>query len=213
MNRVIEDGKAFYWGTSEWSASQIMEAFVTCEKLNLIKPIVEQPQYNMFVRDKFEKEYEMLFKKYNLGTTTWSPLMSGILSGKYVEGIPTGSRFDVFSSESKMHYNSYQTNKTAFDEKIIKLKAIADKLGFSLASLAIAWVIKNPDVSTCLLGVSKLEQLEDNLKALDILPLLTKELEEEIEKILGNTPAPDFNWRDFKPNPKGRRCEAICSKF
>jgi len=92
------------------------------------------------------------------------------------------------------------------------LKAIADKLGFSLASFAIAWVIKNPDVSTCLLGVSKIEQLEDNLKALDILPKLTKEVEEEIEKILNNTPSPDFNWRDFTPNLKGRRAEAISTK-
>jgi len=208
MNRVIEDGKAFYWGTSEWQAAQIMEAHACCERLGLIKPIVEQCQYNMFIRERLEKEYEALFKTIKLGTTTWSPLMSGILTGKYIDDIPKGSRFDKYSSMANTQYKEYKTNKPKYDEKLKKLKTIAEKLDCSLTNLAIAWVIKNPDVSTCLLGVSKVEQLKENLKAIELMNLITNDVEEEISKILDNTPKPEIDWRDFKET-QGRRKEAM----
>jgi voltage-dependent potassium channel beta subunit len=210
MNWVIEKGWAFYWGTSEWKASEIMEAHVTCEKLGLIKPIVEQPQYNWFNRDKFEKEYAPLFSKYKMGTTIWSPLMSGILTGKYLDGIPKGSRGDVSMDQAIYHFNYYNANKKDIDEKLIKLNEIAKKLNTSLAILALAWCIKNPDVSTCLIGCTKVEQLHENIKAIDVMELITPELDKEINSILGNNPQPDMDWRDFK-QVRGRRDELLSS--
>jgi len=203
MNRVIEDNKAFYWGTSEWKASQIVAAFEICERFGLIKPIVEQPQYNMLFRNKFESEYSHLFKNYRLGTTTWSPLMSGILTGKYINETPKGSRGDG-PSEAELHFKFYNNDKKNIDEKLTKLKGVADKLGCSLAVLCIAWIIKNPDVSTCLVGCSRVEQLHENLKAVEIMDKLTPEHEVEIEAILQNTPSKEWDWRDFKEGP-GRR--------
>ena len=178
MNRVIEDGKAFYWGTSEWKSSQIVEAYQVCDKLNLIKPIVEQPQYNWFFRDRFENEYAYLFEKFRMGTTIWSPLMSGICTGKYFDGIPKDSRAVTGADQSALHFAFYNKDKKAIDEKLKSLKTIADRFECSLAVLALAWCIKNPDVSTCLMGCSKVEQLHENLKALDVMEKLTPETEE-----------------------------------
>jgi voltage-dependent potassium channel beta subunit len=143
MDWVINQGKAFYWGTSEWSASQIGEAFVICERLGLIKPIVEQCQYNMMAREKMEIEYVHLFKTTKMGTTIWSPLFSGILSGKYVNQVPQGSRLDLFAENARLHFAAYDNNKQVWDDKLLKLKEIAEKLGFTLSQLAIAWVIKH----------------------------------------------------------------------
>jgi voltage-dependent potassium channel beta subunit len=205
MNWLIEQGKAFYWGTSEWSASEIGQALQICEKLNLIKPIVEQCQYNMMVREKMENEYVHLFTTTRMGTTVWSPLFSGVLTGKYINGIPEGSRFDAFSANSKFHYNQYVTNKESWDAKLLKLKAVAERLGFSLAQLALAWVIKNTDVSTCIVGASRASQMEENLRALDLLEVYTNEVEQEIEAILGNSPAGPIDWLTFSKLATRRR--------
>jgi len=205
LNNVIEQGKAFYWGTSEWSASQIMEAHMVCEKHNLIKPIVEQCQYNMLVRDKMESEYVHLFKKTKLGTTVWSPLFSGILTGKYINETPKGSRLDAFSEGARFHYGQYMGKKKEYDGKLLKLKEIADKLGCSLAQLALAWVCKNTDVSTCIVGASKPEQLVDNLKALDVIALLTDDVENQIEAILDNSPLGEMDWLTFSRMPTRRQ--------
>jgi len=209
---VIKQGLAFYWGTSEWDPSQIMEAHAVCEKLNLIKPIVEQPQYNMLVRDKLERDYVHIFKKTKMGTTIWSPLFSGVLTGKYINETPKGSRFDIFSEGAKFHINAYNTNKAAWDEKLKKLKVIAEGLKISLAQLAITWAIKNPDVSTCILGGSKVEQLEETLKCVEYMDLLTTEVEAKIEEILANAPLSELNWRDFQPT-EGRRKQNLSGKL
>jgi voltage-dependent potassium channel beta subunit len=194
MNWLIDQGKAFYWGTSEWSASEISQAHLICEKLNLIKPIVEQCQYNMMVRNKMEGEYVHLFKTTKLGTTVWSPLFSGVLTGKYINETPKGSRLDVFSSSAKTHHQTYFKNKTEWDEKLLKLKAIAERLGFTLPQLALAWVIKNPDVSTCIVGASNPEQLQENIRAMELLEVYTNQIEEEIEAIIGTSPEGEFDW-------------------
>ena len=205
MNWVIEQGKAFYWGTSEWSASEIGQALQICEKLNLIKPIVEQCQYNMMIREKMEGEYVHLFQTTKLGTTVWSPLFSGVLTGKYMNGIPEGTRFDAFAANTRLHYDLYIKNKEAWDAKLTQLKAIAERLGFSLAQLAIAWVIKNTDVSTCIVGASKASQLSENLRALELLDVYTNEVEQEIEAVLGNSPACQIDWLTFSKLAPRRR--------
>ena len=197
MDWLVNQGMAFYWGTSEWSASQIMDAYAVCDRLNLIKPICEQPQYNLFSREKLENDYSLLFQKYKMGTTIWSPLMSGVLTGKYMEGTPKGSRGDLFSDSARFHFQLYNDNKASWDEKLNNLKTIAERLGFSLATLCLAWTIKNPCVSTCILGASRAEQMQENLKALDLLPKLTEEVEAEIEQILGNMPQAEMDWMTF----------------
>jgi len=205
MNWAIEKGMAFYWGTSEWSSAQIMDAYAVCDRLNLIKPICEQPQYNLFVREKLENEYSLLFKKYKMGTTIWSPLMSGILTGKYISGVPKGSRGDLFADSASLHFQMYNDNKASWDDKLTKLKAIAERTGFSLANLAVAWTIKNPCVSTCIVGASRVDQMQDNLKALELLPLITDDVEKEIEDILGNMPAAEMDWMNFEKKEGWRK--------
>ncbi|KAJ9161049.1 Aldo/keto reductase [Coniochaeta hoffmannii] len=182
---------AYYWGTSEWSAAQITEATLIAEKYNLIAPVVEQPQYNAFHRQRFEVEYAPIFEQFGYGTTIWSPLASGLLTGKYNEGIPEDSRFatnkDFFDSTIK----SLQTDEgKAKIEKVRKLTDVAKRLGGTTASLAIAWCVKNENVSTVILGASKPSQIAENCKALQLVPKLTPEVMEEIEKILDNKPAP-----------------------
>jgi len=190
MNHVINQGKVFYWGTSEWTASQIFEAVAVAKELKMIGPLMEQPQYNMFTRDRIEKEYAHLYKTTKLGLTTWSPLASGVLSGKYNDGIPKGTRFD----EPKMDYSWMQrlrgSDAPALIDKLHKLNLIAKALGCTLAQLAIAWCVKNPNVSSVITGASKPEQVDENLKALAVVTLLTPEVIEQIENILSNKPAP-----------------------
>ncbi|KAI9700532.1 MAG: hypothetical protein M1820_006831 [Bogoriella megaspora] len=182
---------AYYWGTSEWSAQQISEATLIAEKYNLIAPIAEQPQYNMFHRDRFEHEYDPLYKQFQYGTTIWSPLASGLLTGKYNDGVPEGSRFanhgDFFNSTIASLQNEEGKAKI---EKVKKLTTIAQKLDANTSQLAIAWCAKNPNVSTVILGASKVEQIHDNIKALQLLDKLTPELMDEIEEILQNKPKP-----------------------
>ncbi len=185
MNSLIQQGKIFYWGTSEWSGVEIMEAHRIAQQYRLLGPMMEQPQYNLFERDKVENEYLEIFKNTGLGTTIWSPLASGLLTGKYNEGIPAGSRLGLSGFE-------WLKDRWLMEDRIKKVKklsAYADKLGVSTASLSIAWCIKNPHVTTAILGATRKEQLLDNLKALEIVPLLDAEVMERIEKIMQTKPS------------------------
>ena len=189
MNHLIQQGKVLYWGTSEWSGVEIMEAHRVAEKYRLIGPTMEQPQYNMFERNKLENEYLGIFKTVGLGTTIWSPMASGLLSGKYNDGIPKNSRFALQGFD-------WLRDRWMLDDNLKKVKKIselANKLGVSTAALSIAWCVKNQNVSTAILGATKKQQLLENLKSLDVVPMLTPELMEKIETILKNKPKlPDF---------------------
>jgi len=188
MHNLIQQGKVLYWGTSMWSGAEIMEAHRVAQQYCLIGPAMEQPQYNMFERHKMEMDYLPVFQNVGLGTTIWSPLAAGFLTGKYNEGIPEDSRLSITGFE-------WLKDRWLQDEKLKKVKKLtelAKKLNVSLAALAIAWTIKNPNVTTAILGATKAEQLEENLKALDVANLLTADLMEEIEKILQNKPHMDL---------------------
>ena len=187
MHDLVQQGKVLYWGTSEWSGLEIMEAYGVARQYNLTPPTMEQPQYNLLHRDKFEVEYSKLYKEIGLGTTIWSPLASGLLSGKYMDKIPEDARVNRPGMEWLRENLLGDTAKWKH-EKIKKLKAVADDLGTSLSRLSIAWVLKNPNVSTAILGASKTLQLEDNLKALDVVPMLTNEVMERIDTLMGNRP-------------------------
>ncbi|MES2890555.1 MAG: aldo/keto reductase [Bacteroidota bacterium] len=184
MNHLIQQGKIFYWGTSEWSGVEITEAHRVAAQHNLIGPSMEQPQYNLFERQKIENEFTEIYKNVGLGTTIWSPLAAGLLTGKYNDGIPKGSRFALEGFD-------WLKDKWVLDEKVKKVKKLGDfagKLGVSTASLSIAWCIKNPNVTSAILGATKKQQLLDNLAALDVLPLLTPEVLEKIETIMKTKP-------------------------
>lgn len=184
MNTLIQQGKILYWGTSEWSGVEIMEAHRVAAQLGLIGPAVEQPQYNMLHREKLEKEYLDIFRTVGLGTTIWSPLASGLLTGKYNNGVPEGSRF-ALEGFDWLQKQWMQEEKLA---KVRGLEAVAKDLATSQATLAIAWTLKNPAVTTTILGATKKEQLTENLKALEVLPKLTPELMDRIDGILGTKP-------------------------
>ncbi|MFO7882698.1 MAG: aldo/keto reductase [Kosmotogaceae bacterium] len=183
MDYIIRNGLALYWGTSEWSAEQITSAHKACEKLNCIPPVVEQPQYNMLERNKVENEFLPLYKKYGMGLTTFSPLASGLLTGKYTNGIPEGSRFDVFP-ELKKHFEKTGLFEEKTIGKVKKLVEVADDMGIKQTQLAIAWALKNKNVSSVILGVSKQEQLEDNLKSIQIKDKLDNDAMKKINDIL-----------------------------
>ena len=181
---------AYYWGTSEWSSTQIMEATRLAEKHNLIAPIAEQPQYNAFHRERFEIEYAPLFDHFQYGTTIWSPLASGLLTGKYNDGVPEGSRFSKHGDFFDGTIKSLQTEEgKAKIEKVKKLTAIAEKLGGKPSTLALAWCLKNPNVSTVILGATKVEQIHENCKAIAMAEKIITQLLEEIEGILDNKPS------------------------
>lgn len=184
MHQLIMQGKILYWGTSEWSAQEIMEAHMVAKQYNLIGPVMEQPQYNMLTRHKFEVEFSQVYKTVGLGTTIWSPLASGLLTGKYNDGVPKGSRLD---RDELTWLNEIIINESNI-EKVKKLGAFAKELGTSLPLLAIAWCLKNPNVSTVILGATKEQQLIENLKALQVEPMLTEDVMQEIETILDNKP-------------------------
>ena len=186
MNTLIQQGKMLYWGTSEWSNDEIMQAFVIAEKRNLIGPSMEQPQYNMFERTKIEKDFLLLFKEYGLGTTVWSPLASGLLTGKYNNEIPKDNRLHIEGMDWLKERTIGDSLKI---EKTKQLGILARDLGTTLPKLGVAWCIKNPNVSTAILGASKPAQLKENIGALEVLPLLTNQVMEKIETILGNKPA------------------------
>jgi voltage-dependent potassium channel beta subunit len=183
MDIVIKQGKAFYWGTSEWSAAEIMRADGVARQYGLTPPAMEQPQYNMFSRDRFEKEYAPLYKDLGYGTTIFSPLASGLLTGKYNEGIPAGSRASLEG------YEWLQKGITPERiEKVKQLQPIASEFDCSLSQLALAWCLKNPNVSTVITGASRRAQVTENMGALDVVPKLTADVMEHIEGILGNKP-------------------------
>lgn len=185
MNTLIQQGKILYWGTSEWASEEIMAAFVFAEKNRLIGPTMEQPQYNMFERTKLEKDFLLLFRDFGLGTTIWSPLASGLLTGKYNSTMPTDNRLHL----EGMDWLKERTLSDATRiEKTKKLTVLAQELGTTLPKLAIAWCVKNPNVSTAILGASKPEQLKENVTALEVLPLLSPEVMEKIDGILENKP-------------------------
>jgi voltage-dependent potassium channel beta subunit len=195
MNHILNQGKALYWGTSEWSADQIMQAHAVARREYLIPPLMEQPEYNMLHRERFEKEYARLYREIGLGTTIWSPLASGLLTGKYNRGIPEGSRATL---------NGYQWLRERFEsqeaqeaiEKIKQLTAIADDLGCSMAQLAIAWCLKNPNVSTVITGASKPEQVHENMKAIDVADQLDDASMARIDEILDNRPEESADERE-----------------
>jgi len=189
MNTLINQGKILYWGTSEWSGVEIMEAHRIARDYRLIPPQVEQPQYNLFERNKLENEYLEIFKNVGLGTTIWSPLATGLLTGKYNHGIPADSRLGIEGF-------NWLKERWATKEKIEKVKQLeelANTMGVSLPQLCIAWCISNKNVTTAILGATKKEQLLDNLKAVAVLPRITAEVVAEIELIMNNKPVlPDF---------------------
>jgi voltage-dependent potassium channel beta subunit len=177
MSDIVASGKALYWGTSEWSADEIRAAWGIAEKHHLRKPVVEQPEYNLFNRTKVEDEYRRLYEDIGLGLTTWSPLASGLLTGKYLDGIPEGSRGD------NVDWLKDQLTDPDKNAKVRQLKTIADEIGCTLAQLTVAWTASNPDVSTVILGASRVEQVHENLKALDVMAALTDEQKARISDI------------------------------
>ncbi len=184
MHQLIMAGKILYWGTSEWSAQEIMEAHMFAKQNHLIGPVVEQPQYNMLVRDKVEVEFSQIYKTVGLGTTIWSPLASGLLTGKYLNGIPDGSRL----KREELGWLAERLMTPENAEKVKTLHHLALELGTSLPKLGVAWCLKNPNVSTVILGATKEEQLKETLQAAEVLPLLTDEILLKIEEILQNKP-------------------------
>jgi voltage-dependent potassium channel beta subunit len=184
MDIVVKQGKAFYWGTSEWSAAEILRADAIARQYGLTPPSMEQPQYNMLVRERFEKEYAILYDELGYGTTIWSPLASGMLTGKYNDGIPADSRGALPGYEWIRPWLS----KPESIEKVRALASVAGDLGCTQAQLALAWCLKNPHVSTVITGASRPEQVHENMKALEIAPKLTDEVMTAIDGILGNKP-------------------------
>ena len=194
MNFLINQGLAYYWGTSEWSAVQIMDAYSIARQYDLIPPTMEQPEYNMFAREKIEREYIHLYKEIGLGTTIFSPLASGLLTGKYNSGIPQGTRVTLAGYEWLLEdFTSEDAIKNL--EKVKQLLPVASDLGASTAQLAIAWCLKNPNVSSVITGASKPSQVSENLKSLDFYEKLTPGLMDRIETILQNKPEPISDYR------------------
>tara|TARA_B110000263_G_scaffold52642_1_gene44072 strand:- start:1910 stop:2887 length:978 start_codon:yes stop_codon:yes gene_type:complete len=185
MDVLIQQGKVLYWGTSEWEAEQLSEAYSVAQNFNLTPPTMEQPEYNLFNRGKIEKDYLPLYKQYGLGTTTWSPLASGLLTGKYNHGFPSKSRVFVKGYEwIKEKFESEETIQKI--GKVKELQPIAESLNISLTQLSLGYCIKNPNVSTVILGATKKEQLKENLSTLQILDKITEKTLMEIKIIMDN---------------------------
>jgi aryl-alcohol dehydrogenase-like predicted oxidoreductase len=204
MNYLIDTGKTFYWGTSEWPASDIIEANLIAQRLGLIGPIVEQPQYNLLHRTRFEVEYAKLYSEYGLGTTIWSPLASGLLTGKYksIDDIPEGTRLQLGTPMTNILKKGFQSGESSMEksdpnfilESVEKLKPIAERLECTIAQLALAWTIKNKNVSTAITGASKVEQVVENFKAIEVYRKITEQDMKEIDEIFG-TPTKAKDWR------------------
>ena len=187
MDTLIRQGKVLYWGTSEWEADQIMEAQLVAREWRLTPPTMEQPEYNLFKRDKIEKDYNSLYETYGLGTTIWSPLCSGLLSKKYFNGIPKKTRMSLKQFDWLRERFESKEGQLRL-KKIKKLSSLAEELDISLPQLAIAWCLKNKRVSTVILGASTLKQLKENLESYKYLDHLSSEVMEKIEKIIKNKP-------------------------
>ncbi|KAJ5919654.1 Potassium channel voltage-dependent beta subunit KCNAB-like protein [Penicillium verhagenii] len=193
FNYLLDTGKAFYWGTSEWSASEISDAWRIADKLRLVGPVVEQPQYNLLARERVEKEYRWLYEAHGLGLTTFSPLKGGVLTGKYngLSEPPAGSRI-AESEDGYIHGLRKTVGSDAWTrqlEQTAALKPIADDLGITTAQLSLAWILKNPNISSMITGASRPQQVRDNIRALAFVDKLTDEVLEKIEKAVDNKPA------------------------
>jgi len=184
MHQLIMQGKILYWGTSEWSAQEIMEAHMVAQQYRLIGPTMEQPQYNMLTRHKVEVEYSQIYKTVGLGTTIWSPLASGFLTGKYTDQIPDDSRL----KRDELNWLADRTFVEDNFKRVKQLGELAKELGVSLPRLGVAWCLKNENVSTVILGASKENQLVETLTSAEVVPLLTPEVMGKIEEILSNKP-------------------------
>jgi voltage-dependent potassium channel beta subunit len=194
MSYLINQGIAFYWGTSEWTADQIMQAYAIARQYDLIPPTMEQPQYNMFTRQKVEHDYLRLYDEIGLGTTIWSPLASGMLTGKYNQGIPRGTRITLEGYEwLREDFEDVRAKPRL--EKVKQLMPIAENLGMSMAQLAIAWCVKNPYVSSVITGASMPQQVRENMQALDLIGKLTPDVLDTIDTILENKPKPVSDYR------------------
>jgi voltage-dependent potassium channel beta subunit len=189
MDHLVRTGKILYWGTSEWSVEEIMQAHLEAARHHLIAPVMEQPQYNLFERQKIETDFLHMYKYEGLGTTIWSPLASGLLSTKYLNEFPEGTRLGIEGLE-------WLKERNLTEERLDKVRALdklAKELGISLPKFSIAWCLKNPNVSTVILGASKNEQLQETLSSFDVLPLMTDEVMAKVDLIMGNKPVlPDF---------------------
>jgi voltage-dependent potassium channel beta subunit len=179
MHDMVERGQALYWGTSEWSAGEIRAAWDIADRHHLHKPVMEQPQYNILTRERVEKEYKRLYEDIGLGTTIWSPLASGLLTGKYLNGVPEGSRATLPGYE---WLRNMLTDESA-NRKVAEVKKISDELNVSLAQFSLAWCTKNPHVSTVITGASSADQVRENMKTLDVIPLLTPEIMDRVDLI------------------------------
>jgi voltage-dependent potassium channel beta subunit len=194
MNYVIDQGMAFYWGTSEWSAQEIMQAYATARNEHLIPPLMEQPEYNMFNRRRVESEYAPLYTEIGLGTTIYSPLASGLLTGKYSDGIPEGTRVTLPGFEwLRKHMESDETKDNA--GKVKQITYIANELGCSMAQLALAWCLKNPQVTTVITGASRPQHVKENMKAHNFVDKWTDDVLQRLEGILSNKPHPEPDFR------------------
>lgn len=184
MHTIIERGQALYWGTSEWPAADIVAALEIAERHHLHKPVVEQPVYNLFARHRLGPDYDRVYEEYGYGATTWSPLASGLLTGKYLDGVPEGSRPTIPGNE----WLRANLTDEARLKKVAALKPLADSLGASLAQFSLAWCLQNPWVSSVITGASRVGQLEENLKALEFADAFTPELLAEVDRATGQTP-------------------------
>jgi voltage-dependent potassium channel beta subunit len=187
MHDIVERGQAMYWGTSQWPAADIVAAIETAERHHLHKPVMEQPLYNLFRRERFEHEYASLFRRYGYGSTTWSPLASGVLAGKYERGIPRDSRATL-KGYDWLHERVTDPERL---EKVRALVPLAEEAGCSLAQLSIAWILKNPNVSTVITGASNVDQVQENLGASAVAARLTPEILAKIEAVFGAAPTDD----------------------
>ncbi len=188
MNELIRRGKIFYWGTSEWPADAIEAAHGIARRNGLVPPSMEQPQYNMFWRQRVESEYARLYRDIGLGTTIWSPLASGLLTGKYNDGVPSDSRLNLPEYRWLRELLLEKPDTAERLEKVRQLAKLAAEIGTNMPSLALAWCAKNPNVSTVITGASRVEQVRDNMRAVETMPLLTDEVMDGIEAILQNRP-------------------------
>ena len=181
MHNIIERGKALYWGTSEWEAGRILEAIEFAERHHLHKPVMEQPVYNLLERHRFAQEYEPVYRDHGYGSTTWSPLASGLLTGKYNNGIPQNSR-GALPTYEWLKESLTDAEKLA---KVAALEPIAAQMDASLATFSLAWCLQNPNVSTVITGASRVEQVHENMKAIEFIDAFTPEVMEEIDRVLG----------------------------
>ncbi|CAI2370339.1 unnamed protein product [Moneuplotes crassus] len=214
MDWIVEEGYAFYWATSMWNAAEIAEAMEICEKEDLNKPIADQVHYNALFRELHEKNLRHSYEKYKYGTTIWSPLAMGLLTGKYNSGdFPEGTRFHPDTDGSHFGYGYFGKDgkdKDAVIEKMNKFSKIAEEVGCTPAQLGLAWTLVNRDVSTCIFGATKVSQVEDNIGALEVASKWTEELEEKIEEVLGNEPEPEVDYNTFTPKRPRRRVALDC---